>query len=163
MGASGESVRFEIGPELGARMALAIPIVAVILVLTLLKGLQVPWMAPWLLLFDIGIGGLLVADYKSTRNLRLFVDPDGAGWVDRLGRTHRLPKGTSAERSCVPGFRYGPQPYLAFFGPDGRMLFRTMADLWGIERLEDFCQRAGISPTGSYDVVSPSESNPPPI
>jgi hypothetical protein len=93
-------------------------------------------------------GALVLATFLLARNLRVFADKDGAGWIDRLGRPHRFPPGTRATRCRSTGTF---PPSIVFVAPDTRKLFTTPARLWDVEQLEALCARTGIEMTGSYE------------
>lgn len=91
---------------------------------------------------DVLVAVVLLALFIGARNLRVFADNEGAGWVDRLGRTGRFPPGTKMRYSRTWGG--ASQLFIEFVGPNGSRLFSSSARLWDVMQLESLCTRFGI-------------------
>src|SRR5262245_38839594 len=85
--------RVELAPNLGAGRR-DLPLTALALILPTAAGLvrRVPLVI--VAGGDVVLATLFLALFLGARNLRIFADDGGPGWVDRLGRARRFPPGT---------------------------------------------------------------------
>jgi hypothetical protein len=91
---------------------------------------------------DLVVILLLIGLYVSARNQRVFVDEQGGGWVNRLGRSRRFPPNTTMR--CQRTLGGGSQLFIMFLASDGRRLFSSPARVWDMTRLNELCVSAGI-------------------
>ncbi|HYW27217.1 MAG TPA: hypothetical protein VE953_23810 [Terriglobales bacterium] len=152
-----------LAPRVTRSVWLQLGFAAGLLLLTTARWLLVPALTSRVLVVDgviLFLGALALWLYLH--NSRLFVDGNGLGRVDWLGRLTRYPSGSivRANRYSVAN-RYRRNAYLAFVGPDGREVFKVVASAyWDRAQLEALCERARLPVEGTYrDVVTVSAMN----
>jgi hypothetical protein len=140
--------RVELAPNLAAARREVPVMVLVFTVLTAL-GIMIGVPTAAVVGLDLAVVLFIVALFIGARNLRVFADGEGAGWVDRLGRPQRFLPGTRMQFLRTLGGT--SQLFIAFVAPDGHRLFSSSARAWNLAQLQTLCARAGIEIDGSTD------------